>query len=237
MIGAIIQARAGSTRFPKKIFEDIEGTSCLERVCHGVAKSNLLHRVVLAMPREDEEVLQREVLGGELFTNPPLRQMEEVVERLRVDAVYFGDEKNVLSRYYEASKHYGLDTIVRITADCPLIRADVIDCMLKNYLKRPHLHDVVVQNIAHDSPEEIRHISGFDVQIFKWWMLADAYSKANKNEELEHVTPYMFEKFGVYNVTEVFHMEDMVDFKGYTHLSFDSKKDLNNIIGYIKSGA
>ncbi|OYT16631.1 MAG: hypothetical protein B7C24_06870, partial [Bacteroidetes bacterium 4572_77] len=162
MIGVIIQARLGSTRFPRKILEEINGKSCLERVCHNVADAKIPHRVILAMPKKDEEDLQKGVLGGELFNDPPLRQMDEVIKRLRVDGVYFGDEENVLSRYYEAAKYYGLDVIVRVTADCPLICPDMIDHMLQEYLKRRHLHDIVIQNrrILGEKYTVVENISG-----------------------------------------------------------------------------
>lgn len=237
MIGVIIQARLGSSRFPRKILEDISGKSCLEWVCHNVSAAKFPHRVILAMPKKDEEDLQRAIMGKDLFTDPPLRQMGEVVKRLKIDGVYFGEEDNVLSRYYEVAQHYGLDTIVRVTADCPLIRPDVIDRMLFYYSKRPHIQDTVVQNISRDHvPGEPRHISGFDVQIFKWWMLADAYVNAKKDCDLEHVMPYMFEKFGTYNVTEYCKMEDMIDFKGFDKLSFDTPEDLENIKRYMNNG-
>ena len=38
-----------------------------------------------------------------------------------------GSTKNVLDRFYQSSKKYDSDYIVRVTSDCPLIDAELID--------------------------------------------------------------------------------------------------------------
>ena len=193
MIGVIIQARSGSKRFPKKIYADIAGKTLIERVCNRVSEAKVPHKVILAMPREDEEGLQREVLGGDLFTDPPLRQMGEVVERLKVDAVYFGDEKNVLSRYYEVARYYGLDTIVRITGDCLFVMPELIDEMLLDYnLTQWNGYMYNGTRMCQDP-----YPKGFDIEIFPYWALCKAHMNAEDDNDREHVTWWMWHKKNV----------------------------------------
>ena len=47
-----------------------------------------------------------------------------------------GNEKNVLNRYFKATKHYKGDIIIRVTSDCPLLSADIIDEHLEVYIKK-----------------------------------------------------------------------------------------------------
>ena len=49
--------------------------------------------------------------------------------------VFRGSEKNVLNRYFKASQYYKSDIIVRITGDCPLVDHELVDTMLKKFLK------------------------------------------------------------------------------------------------------
>ncbi len=48
--------------------------------------------------------------------------------------VYRGSLHDVLDRYYQAARWSGRETVVRITADCPLIDPAVIDRTVKAFL-------------------------------------------------------------------------------------------------------
>ena len=48
MIVAIVQARVGSTRFPRKVLTDISGATMLERVVERVREARSVERVVVA---------------------------------------------------------------------------------------------------------------------------------------------------------------------------------------------
>jgi len=62
---------------------------------------------------------------------------EEINKALVREAVklklksFCGNEKNILDRFYKASKEFQSDVIVRITADCPLIDINIINKGLK----------------------------------------------------------------------------------------------------------
>src|SRR5258706_7744145 len=115
-IVAIIQARMGSTRLPGKVLRDLGGETVLARVVNRTRRSTLLDEVVVATSvlAADDAIVQE-------------------CERLTV-ACFRGDELNVLDRYYRAAQEFGADSIVRITADCPLIDWELMDATIRSGL-------------------------------------------------------------------------------------------------------
>ena len=103
MIGAIIQARMGSTRLPGKVLKNVGEKPLLLYMIERVRKSKKLDKVIVAT-----SILEKDNV------------IEDFCKENNID--YFrGSESDVLQRYYECAKSYSLDIIVRLTADCPLI--------------------------------------------------------------------------------------------------------------------
>ena len=116
-IGAIIQARMGSTRLPEKVMKNLQGKTVLEHVIERVTQSKLIDEIIIATTtHERDAVIESEAL------------------RCGVKA-FRGSEDDVLSRYYYAAKENNLDVVVRITSDCPLIDPIVLDEIINFYLK------------------------------------------------------------------------------------------------------
>lgn len=110
IIGAIIQARLTSTRFPRKILEKINGIPVLEHVVNRVHLSKTINKVILACPHSPEACLNEEI--------------------------FIGSEFDVLDRYYQCAKKHDLTVIVRITSDCPLVPPSEIDRVVNRLLER-----------------------------------------------------------------------------------------------------
>ena len=107
-----------------------------------------------------------------------------------LDAKYFrGSEENVLNRYYNAAKKFDIDPIVRITSDCPLIDPFVIDEIINFYEKNQY------KMVTNAGPYEEKRTfpRGFDVEVFSFSLLEQAYENAEENYQKEHVTPYIYE--------------------------------------------
>ena len=102
-IGAVIQARMSSKRFPGKSMMLLGGKPVLERVIERAKLIPFVEKVIVAMPSDKASA-----------------PMGELCERLGVDAFY-GPEDDVLRRYYLAAMTFDLTTIVRITADSPFL--------------------------------------------------------------------------------------------------------------------
>jgi len=160
MIGAIVQARMGSTRLPGKIMADIEGRPMLWHVIDRVRNVKLV---------KDNIIIATTDLPADTF----------VVNFAKENKIkYFcGSEENLLQRYLDASLFYKIDVILRITSDNPLLDYRTADDLLAlqqeedaDYLfveglplgastevhKRSSL-ERVKNNLEHLEPEEINH--------------------------------------------------------------------------------
>ena len=186
MIAAIIQARMGSTRLPGKVLKNMNGSSLLEIQIERVKKSKNIKNIVVAtsININDDEIekfcLQKEI------------------------NFYRGSENDVLSRYYECAKIYNIQTIVRLTADCPLIDPVIIDKVI----------DLFIENDVDYSsntvpPDTSFWPDGSDVEVFSFEAIEKAYKKAKKQEDREHVTFFFWKnKSNGFKVNQLSNMED-----------------------------
>ena len=178
MIGIIIQARTGSTRFPRKIYEDLNGKSTLYRVLESCKASTRVDKIILAMPDYDKEE----------FEGSFVKTLNGAIDHRF--STYFGDPEDLTGRYYNAAVQGGLDIIVRVTGDCPF-GGTMVDSMLNEYIDNNYAatntylgnNDLVTQDYYSD---------GLDCEIFTRHMLAEANEKAVTQYDREHCTPYMY---------------------------------------------
>ena len=98
MIGAIIQARMGSTRLPGKVLKDLSGRPLLWHVVCRTRNAKSVEKVVVATSTNKEDDAIEKFSGDQGFL------------------CYRGSPDNVLERYWSAIKTFGIDTVVRITA-------------------------------------------------------------------------------------------------------------------------
>lgn len=165
---AIIQARMGSTRFPGKVLKEIAGVPMLQRVVSRTRVASLLDETVVAtseQPGDDEVAAYCEDNGI---------------------SCHRGSETDVLDRYYRTATATDADTVVRITADCPLVSPSLIDRALRVFAGSDA--DYVSNKVNYTQPD------GLDVEVFGFDTLATAQEEASEPREREHVTPYVREQ-------------------------------------------
>jgi len=170
MIGAIIQARMGSTRLPGKVLMKImDDISILEYMIQRVEKSSLIDKVIVATTSDPKD--------------DPIYDLciKKNIKCFR------GSEDDVLKRYYDCAKKNKLDTVVRLTADCPLVDPFIIDQCVNTLLSEKFDY------FSNTCPvEESKYPDGSDVEVFRYSALKKANENAFKKEDREHVTFYFW---------------------------------------------
>jgi len=210
-IGVIVQARTGSTRFPNKIYKDLNGKYTLQRVLEGVTGAQLPHCIILAMPEYNKQEFSNRSVKGEF---------DKIVDD-RFDT-YFGHPDDLVDRYFKAARKNNIDLIVRITGDCPMIQGMIIDEMLYEYLKNGYSGFMGNNCLVSPLPYPL----GTDVEIFPYWMLAETYQLAKDPSDREHVTPFMYRRGTEYNIHPFLNKRPntMISTKIYD-FSFDTQDD------------
>ena len=145
----IIQARLGSSRLPAKVLLPLHNdNSVLTEVIYRCLSIKDIDFVIVAAPERDVEIISDHLCG---FGH-------EIVG---------GPEHNVLARYYKAACRVNADTIMRITADCPMIDPNVCAGVLAMH-KGMGVH--YTSNIW---PQRL-YPPGYDCEVFSMEALARA---------------------------------------------------------------
>ena len=112
---AIVQARMGSTRLPNKVMKPIGGVPMIELLLARLVKSKEIDQIVLATSTDERNI-----------------PLVEHVQSLGFTCVR-GSESDVLDRYLVAARQVQADIVVRITGDCPLIDAELVDQTIQRF--------------------------------------------------------------------------------------------------------
>jgi len=194
-IVAIVQARMGSTRLPGKVLMDLGGKTVLARVVARLRRAILIDQIVVATT-------------DSVIDNAIIRECQ----RLQVE--YFrGSENDVLDRYYQAANSCEAQIVVRITADCPLIDAEVVDDVIRVLLSRG---DYASNTLARTYPR------GLDAEVFTIAALERAWQDAHEPHQREHVTPYFYEHPEIFELTS---LRGRIDYSRY-RWTLDTAEDL-----------
>ena len=202
---AFIQARMGSIRLPNKVMKMVNGKPLIEYLLLRVAKAKLLDKVVVATSVNSN--------------NDPLVSF---VNSLGFET-YRGSEQDVLSRFYEAAKFHNATTLLRITADCPLVDPNLIDSLIEEYFNSGS--DYATNTLPPTYPD------GLDVEVFSFKSLEKAYKEAVAPNEREHVTPYIrySGQFKIHNTVNKIDYSD----RRWTVDELDDFEVVSNIFQYF----
>lgn len=162
-LGVIIQARLKSTRLPGKILMDIGGRPMLWHVLNRMKETGL--PLIVAVPEGEGDEIAQAIPRG--------------IGPLNVIRVIEGSEGDVLGRYYHAAK--GLEAIMRVTGDCPLIDPDVCKRVAMAY--GSGLFDWVCNDLVASYPV------GLGCEVFSFAALELAHQTWKDQPRREHVSP------------------------------------------------
>jgi spore coat polysaccharide biosynthesis protein SpsF len=169
MIAAIVQARMGSSRLPGKVLRTAAGKTFLEHLHARLGQAATIGHIVIAtstLPGDDAIARLCQKNGYNCFR---------------------GSEQDVLDRYFRAAQEIKADTVVRITADCPLIDPAIVDQIVSTYLEQPGRYDLVTNRHPLTFPD------GLDVDVMSFAALEQAWHEATTPPQREHVIPYFWE--------------------------------------------
>lgn len=156
--GAVVQARAGSRRLPGKVLADVAGAPLLVRVVERVRRARSLGRVVVATTHEPEDAAVAALCA------------EHGIPCFR------GARDDVLTRVVDAALAFGLDPVVRVTADCPFVCPETIDALVDGLLKQDADYATFDAATVHE---------GIDPFRLEWLVRVSALSLSP--EEREHL--------------------------------------------------
>lgn len=205
-----IQARSTSTRFPRKVFETIDGKPMIYHVVDSCLKSaQYLNKF-------------KQKTGVMVTACAVVPYGDELIHFLksRNISVIEGPEKNVLERYKIMSDKMRADYVVRVTSDCPL---------LPSFLITKHIKTATINQFDYLSnvDESVRTaVDGFDVEVISKNLLDYAYENAKEDHDKEHVTTYLRKHSPSWaKIGHVIHFLDL----SYMKLSVDTPEDLERV--------
>lgn len=116
-VAVIVACRMKSSRLPRKALLPIAGCPSVERCLSQCLASRGVDQVVLATSTLPEDAVLKDYLcdGRAKF--------------------WAGDPDDVIARYLGACEAYGIDVVVRVTADCPLVASEILEYLLESHFE------------------------------------------------------------------------------------------------------
>jgi spore coat polysaccharide biosynthesis protein SpsF len=167
---AILQARMTSTRLPGKVMAPVLGEPMIGRQLERLARAARLQRIVVATSEhssDDPLAAYCEGLGHSVFRG----SLDDVLDR-------FG---RALAAVPEAN------TVIRLTADCPLADPMVIDATIAR-------HEETGADYTSNTPAVRTFPHGLDTEVMRREALEAAWREARDPYEREHVTPFIYRR-------------------------------------------
>ena len=173
---AIIQARMGSTRLPGKVLAELGGATMLAQVVRRLRDAHRITEVVVATTiGADDDAVVRE--AGRLGAG-----------------VHRGSAGDVLARFVGAARSYRADVVARVTADCPLLDARVVDQVL----------GALTAGVDYASNTHVRtYPRGLDVEALHRDTLERIARLGTTPAAREHVTAFVMEQPALFRIAQV----------------------------------
>lgn len=208
---AIVQARMSSTRLPGKVLKEIAGQATLARVVRRARRAHSVSQVVVAT------------------TTDPSDAPVVAFCRQHGFPVFCGSLNDVLDRYYQAARAFGAQTVVRLTADCPVIDPGEIDHVVSVFWESGV--DFAANRLP--PPWKRTYPIGLDTEVCSMAGLERAWSEATLRYEREHVMPYFYDEPGRFRTLVLDYPQDY----GHLRWTVDTQSDLellNRIYDHFK---
>jgi len=197
-IGAIVQARMRSQRFPNKVLYRVAGEPMLQYLLERLEHCNCLDAIVVATSVEDSDT--------------------PIAEHCLLHGVpcYRGSLSNVAGRFNQVLGMYQFDGFVRVNGDSPLLDQRLIEKGVDIFLNGDF--DLVTNALPSTYPK------GQSVEVLRTATYRRAYNHMQEAEDLEHVTKFFYKHphdFRIHNFTLSENLNDI-------RLCVDTWQDMDN---------
>ena len=180
---AIIQARMGSSRLPGKVLMPILNRPILYYIVERLKRVQAVDQIIIATSdlKKDNAI--------------------EIYCKINQIDIFRGSEEDVLDRYYQAAKKADADTIIRITADCPLIDPCILQKLIGVFYKEKSDYYCVGTGATTAVKKHYnRYPNGLNAEIFTSEALETAWLHGKENKYREHVTTFIWCNEDIFNV-------------------------------------
>jgi spore coat polysaccharide biosynthesis protein SpsF len=164
---AIIQARTGSSRLPRKVLLPLLGAPMLTRVVRRVTRASRVDATIVATTTasSDDAIVALAEREGWLVAR--------------------GSETDLLDRYVQVARAQAATTVIRITSDCPVIDPELVDDVVAALADGSF-------DYASNSLEPRTYPRGLDVEAMTMAALEQAWREDDDPGSREHATPYIY---------------------------------------------
>ena len=162
---AVIQARVGSTRLPRKVLRPLGDRPVLAWVIEAARASHACDDVIVATTTADDD-----------------DEVAALAAQYQARSVR-GPVDDVLTRYLMAIDATGADVVVRLTADCPLLDPSLIAMCVDAF------DPAALDYLSTNHPRSVPH--GLDVEVASATALRAAAAVARDADRV-HVTSYLY---------------------------------------------
>ena len=175
-----------STRYPGKVLAPLVGQPMILRQLERIQRAKTLDAIMVATSTDASDDELAEIVKANGFN------------------VVRGDLNDVLARFIQVIDQYQPETVVRLTADCPLISPRVIDQVVERFNQGDC--DYASNTMTPTYPD------GLDVEVVKASVLREVADMSTDGHEREHVT------LGVYRRPEKYRIANVAGDVDLSHL-------------------
>jgi len=208
----IVQARLGSTRFPKKVISTLGDSTIIDILIEQIKKADAVDKVVIATTQEPLD---------DLLVDYCLKKKYDV---------YRGSALDLLDRHYQCAKEFNPRSISKIPSDVPFVDPEIINKVIKSFFESD------LDYVSNLHPPTFP--DGLDVETFSFDALEKAWKNANKDYEREHTTPYIWDNPKDFKIGSITSDQEKDYFMNY-RWTIDYEEDLEFIRsvynGFIKN--
>jgi spore coat polysaccharide biosynthesis protein SpsF len=191
----------GSSRLPGKVMRQLCGRPMLGHILDRLKLVKNADTLIVATTRES---------------------CDDIIETFAIQehvACFRGEERDVLDRYYRVAIHFKLATIVRTTADNPLVDPMEIERLIELHLRSNADYTHAFGKLP----------VGIGAECFNFAALERAWHEGHEPNHREHVNEYIQER------PHLFHIEEL-DIPGakiapHLRLTVDTQDDFDRMIG------